>query len=405
MTGDPRSDLFFLPAWPASADAVLWVSLTLVVAALLGEFVYRWLRLPRVVGYAAVGTIISALDLGLSGASLKPGLRSIVDLALALLLFELGSRINLRWLRTNPWLLASSLAEAALTFVAVYFALNAMGADPRAATAIAAIAIGTSPAVVMRVAAEFDASGQVTERMIVLTGLNTFYAVLASKFVFGWLHAEYVGSMVRAFAHPLYLLAGSAIVAALLAFTVSLIARRLDLRNENSTLLLLGMILLALSVTKMANLSTLLVPLLAGVMLRNSSERPWIWPRHFGTAGGALVLMLFVITGSVWSIDTLVTGALFGGVVIVARVAAKLVATTLLAAPSGLAMRQGIALGVTLVPMSGAALVMMTELQNLYPDFASHLTATVFSAIAFLELIGPIAVHLALRWVHEENIR
>ncbi|HLT27605.1 MAG TPA: cation:proton antiporter [Zeimonas sp.] len=405
MTGDPRSDLFFLPAWPPSADAVLWVSLTLVIAALLGEFVYRWLRLPRVVGYAAVGTIVSALDIGLTGPGLKPGLRSIVDLALALLLFELGSRINLRWLRTNPWLLATSLAEALLTFIAVHLALSALGTDPRTATAIAAIAIGTSPAVVMRVAAEFDASGQVTERMIVLTGLNTFYAVLASKFVFGWLHAEYVGSLVRAFAHPLYLLAGSAIVAGLLAFTVSLIARRLDLRNENSTLLLLGMILLALSITKMANLSTLLVPLLAGVMLRNSTERPWIWPRHFGTAGGALVLMLFVITGSVWSVDTLVAGAALGAVAIVARAAAKLVATTLLAAPSGISMRQGLALGITLAPMSGAAIVMMTELQNLYPEFASHLTAAVFSAIAFLELVGPIAVHLALRWVNEENIR
>ncbi len=405
MTGDPRSDLFFLPAWPPSADAVLWVSLTLVIAALLGEFVYRWLRLPRVVGYAAVGTIVSAFDLGLAGTVLKPGLRSIVDLALALLLFELGSRINLRWLRTNPWLLATSLAEATLAFAAVYLALSALGTDARTATAIAAIAIGTSPAVVMRVASEFDASGQVSERMIVLAGLNTFYAVLASKFVFGWLHAEYVGSLVRAFAHPLYLLAGSAIVAALLAFSVSLIARRLDLRNENSTLLLLGMILLALSITKMANLSTLLVPLLAGVMLRNSTERPWIWPRHFGTAGGALVLMLFVITGSVWSVETLVAGAGLGAAVIVARSAAKLAATTLLAAPSGLALRQGVALGITLVPMSGAALVMMTELQNLYPEFASHLTAIVFSAIAFLELIGPIAVHLALRWVNEENVR
>ena len=406
MTGDPRSDLFFLPAWPPSADAVLWVSLTLVLAALLGEAVYRWLRLPRVVGYVAVGTIVSALDVGLlTGATLKPGLRSIVDLALALLLFELGSRINLRWLRTNPGLLASSLAEATLTFVAVYLALSLLGADARTSTAIAAIAIATSPAVVMRVASEFDASGQVTERMILLTGLNTFYAVLASTFVFGWLHAEYVGSLVRAFAHPLYLLAGSAIVAALLAFTVSLIARRLDLRNENSTLLLFGMILLALSVTKMANLSTLLVPLLAGLMLRNSTERPWIWPRHFGTAGGALVLMLFVITGSVWSIDTLVAGAALGTAAIVARALAKLVATTLLAAPSGISLHQGVALGVTLVPMSGAALVMMTELQILYPEFASQLTAIVFSAIAFLELVGPIAVHLALRWVNEENIR
>lgn len=407
MTGDVRSDLFFLPSWPPSPDAVLWVSLTVVIAALIGEFVYRAFRLPRVVGYAAVGTIVSMFGFGLNlaGTTLKPSFRLIVDLALALLLFELGSRINLRWLRTNPWLLATSLAEAVLTFAAVYLALAILGVEARVATAVAAIAIATSPSVVMRVASEFDASGQVTERMILLTGLNTFYAVLASKFVFGWLHAEFVGSMVRSFAHPLYLLAGSAIVAALLAFSVSLIARRLDLRNENSTLLLLGLILLALSITKMANLSTMLVPLLAGTMLRNSTERPWIWPRHFGTAGGALVLMLFVITGSVWSVETLVSGFTIGLAVVLARLAAKMLATTALSRASGISLKQGVALGFTLLPISGVALVLMVELQTLYPEFAWQLTGIVFSAIAILELIGPIVVHAALRYVHEDNIR
>ena len=38
MTGDTRTDLFFLPSWPPTPDAVLWVSLTIVVAALLREF-------------------------------------------------------------------------------------------------------------------------------------------------------------------------------------------------------------------------------------------------------------------------------------------------------------------------------------------------------------------------------
>ena len=30
--------------------------------------------------------------------------------------------------------------------------------------------------------------------------------------------------------------------------------------------------------------------LLAGLLRRNTSERTWVWPRHFGTSGGALVL-------------------------------------------------------------------------------------------------------------------
>lgn len=405
MTVDTRSDLFFLPSWPPSPDAVLWVSLTIVVAGLLGELVFRWVRLPRVVGYAAVGTIMSVFGRGLSGAALEPGLRLIVDLALALLLFELGSRINLRWLRTNPWLLVTSLAEAALSFAAVYLTLTWLGTEPGVAATVAAILIATSPSVVMRVASEFNASGQVTERMLLLTGLNTFYAVLATNFVFGWLHAEYAGSWVRSFAHPLYLLIGSAMVATLLAFCVSLIARRLDLRNENSALLLLGMILLALSITRMANLSSLLMPLLAGVMLKNTTERPWIWPRHFGTAGGALVLLLFVITGSVWSIDALTVGATMGLAVIVARLAAKMLVTSALSRASSISLKQGAALGFALAPVSGAALVLMSDLQVLYPAFAAQPAGIVLSAVAVLELLGPIAVQAALRYVNEDNIR
>ncbi|TXL64331.1 cation:proton antiporter [Zeimonas arvi] len=406
MTGDPRADFFFfLPAWPPAGNAVFWVSLTIVVAGLLGELAFRWLRLPRVVGYAAMGTIVSAFGAGIAGAQMNASLRLIVDLALALLLFEMGCRINLRWLRTNPWLLATSLLESALTFALVLLALTWLGVGMRFALPAAAISMATSPAVVMRVASEMKASGQVTERLVLLSGLNTFYAVLASKFVVGWLHAEYSGSWTAAFAHPLYLLAGSAIVAAILAFAVAQLARRLDLRNENSTLLLLGMILLALAVTKMANLSTLLVPLLAGLILRNTTERPWIWPRHFGTAGGVLVLMLFVITGSVWSAQSLAAGAAAGLVLIVARSVAKIAATVALSGPSGIPVSKGLALGVAMTPVSGAALVMIAELQDLYPEYAAALTGIMFSVIAILELIGPIAVHFALRKVREDNIR
>jgi Kef-type K+ transport system membrane component KefB len=403
MNGLVRSDFFFLPEWPPSGTAVFWVSLTIVLAGLLGELAYRRFSLPRVVGYAGVGTIVSLFGVGL-GTRLDPSLRLIVDLALALLLFEMGSRINLRWLRTNPWLLATSIAEAALTFVAVQLTLVWLGMDTRTAAAAAAISIATSPSVVMRVTSELNASGQVSERLMLLSGLNTLYAVLATNVVLGWLHAEYSGSWATTVAHPLYLLGGSAIVAALLALAVSLLARRLALANENATLLLLGLILLALAITKIANLSTLMVPLLAGLILRNSTERPWIWPRHFGTAGGVLVLLLFVITGAVWSIDLLATGIMLGLALILARVIAKMLVVTALSRPSGISVREGIALGAAMAPMSGAALILMAELQMLYPDFAAALAGAMFSAMAVLELLGPIVVHVALRKVREDNI-
>ena len=144
------------------------------------------------------------------------------------------------------------------------------------------------------------------------------------------------------------------------------IARRLDLRDENAALLLLGLVVLALITAQLLNLSTLLVPLLAGVLLRNTTERPWVWPRHFGTAGGVLVLMLFVIVGSAPTWPAIVAGAAAAGVLLLARAAAKTAVVLLLAYWSGLRPRQALGLSLALMPMSGTALVLLADLQRLH---------------------------------------
>lgn len=115
---------------------------------------------------------------------------------------------------------------------------------------------------------------------------------------------------MRAISQPLWAFGGSALLAAGLAALVAWIARRPDLRDENAALLLLfGLIVLALLMARSLKPSTRPVPLLAGALLRNITERPRVWPRHFGTAGGVLVLILFVIVGSAWSLDAAMAGA------------------------------------------------------------------------------------------------
>ena len=49
-----------------------------------------------------------------------PGLPFLANVALSLILFELGYRIHLRWFRHNPWVLVLGLVESVVTFVVVY---------------------------------------------------------------------------------------------------------------------------------------------------------------------------------------------------------------------------------------------------------------------------------------------
>ena len=383
--------------WPPVPDLLFWVSVTLIGGALLGETAFRWLRLPRIVGYSAAGMAVAAAGFGVVDGRLPGNARLVVDLALALLLFELGSRVSLRWLRANPALLWTSVAESLVSFAAIFSALTWLGLERNVALACAAITACASGEVIGRVATELKSAGQVTERMVVLAALNTLFSVLMLKLIIGWVHLDQRGDWVHGLAQPLYTFGGSVLLALLLAHAVRWVIRGFELRDENSVLLLLGLILLALTAARLLSLSTLLVPLLAGVLLRNASQRPCIWPRHFGTAGGVLVLILFVVLGSTWSVGTLAISAVAALALLAARIAARTLVLVATARIGGLDMRQGLALGMALTPLSATTLVLLADLRVTHPDTASQIAPVVLAAIAIMALAGPVIVQWGLR--------
>lgn len=392
-----------MTAWPfglPAPDAPFFIALLLVVGALAGELIARTSRLPRVVGYTAAGCAAAALGFG-SPVPLAGVARLVVDLALALLLFEIGSRVRLLWLRRNPGLLATSLAESVLGGVAVFLALIALDVSATVASACAVLSIPASAAVAGRVALELGADGQVTQRMALLTALNTLFAVLALTVLKIWWAAGQAPDVLVALGALARSFFGSLLLAVVLTGAVAVAARRLDLRDESSALLVLGLVAMAVATSRWLGLSALLVPLLAGLLLRNVSRRPWGWPRHFGTAGGALVLMLFVVVGSAWSPHVLAIGGIAALVLLVARLLAKAFAVMVLSRWAKTSTRQGLALSITLVPLSATALVMLGELMHSAPALGESVAPIILTAVAILELLGPIAVQLALRMAGE----
>src|SRR5690606_40833898 len=110
-----------------------------------------------------------------------------------------------------------------------------------AATA-AAIAMATSPAVILMVAHDRRAKGPLTERMLTLTALNNVFAFLLITLLFGFVHLEYQGNWVKAIAHPIYMILGS-IGLGYLAFLVAIfLARWLGKREDEQLVLLCGLV-------------------------------------------------------------------------------------------------------------------------------------------------------------------
>ena len=398
-----EAPFFFLPDWPLTLSPLLWIALAVVGAALAGEWVRHNLGLPRITAYPVVGMLVAALAGDRLVAENNEWLHRGLDVALAILLFELGSRVDLRWLRNNRWLLVTSLCESLAAFGAVFVLSRYLGLALEPAVLLAAISMATSPAVVMRVVAESNAQGQVSTRLLVLTALNTIYAVVGVHLALGVLHHNYSDDWLLAITHPLYLLGAGLLVGKLLAATIIGLHRWLKLRDEYASIVLLGLVLMTISLIEALHLPVTLCMLFAGIVLRNGERRAWVFPQHFGSVGGVLVVMLFLVVGMQIKLEHLLTGGILAFALIAVRSLAKLCGVLLLSRPAGISWRQGLLLGLALSPSAGPVMVAAADIGKFYPELQATLVPVAMSAAAIMELAGPIIVALCLRFSGERR--
>jgi Kef-type K+ transport system membrane component KefB len=391
----------FLPQYPFPPNPVLLFGLLLLAGVAGGELVKRVLNLPRIVGYVLIGLLLGASGSNLLDARLVAESWIFVEIALGLVLFELGRRLHFRWLRNDPWLLATGLVESALTFGFLYLVLAYFGVEPIYAAVAAAIGVSTSPAVVLLVAQELKAEGQVTERALNLTALNSVVAFVLTTMLLSWIHHEYRAGWATVALHPVYLLGGSLA----LGFAASVVAiaasRWLGQRAERQFALLLALIVLTIGAARMLELSVLLALLALGVLTRNLDARHDVMTVDLSGVGQLFYVVLFVVSGATLELVELIMGGGLALAYVAARFAGKLIGVMSLAHLSGVRPGAAVMLGVALMPMSGVALAMVHGTADLYPEFGARLAAIVLSAALILELIGPVAVQFALKHAGE----
>jgi hypothetical protein len=396
MTG--LEDLF--PAWPLAPSGLFWIGLALVGAVSCGELARAALRLPRIVGYAVAGLVAGALGRPLIGAGMIEQTQVLIQMALALTLFELGNRLPFGWLRANRRLLLTSGLESLLTWCLTIWALLAIGVAAPVAAGAGAIAVATAPTILLQLKNELRAEGQVTERLLLLGGLNGIYASVLMPLTIGWLEGEY-GHWAVALAYPLYLLAGSAALAWIAGKAGHALYQRMAGDNHYAFLVLVGLILLTLALSNLFKLSVPLTLLLAGAVFKHQDDRPHVWPAHFGSAGSILIVVMIVSLGLPLQLSDWAIGGMAALALVLVRRVAKLAGALALGPLSGLSLRQNTALGLALGPMSGLAWLLMHDAVASLPQAEALLAPIILCSIAIEHIVAPVLVTAALRWVRE----
>ena len=381
---------------PFAADALPWYALLLLVAAIAGELVLRWLHLPRLFGWIATGVLLGPQVSGVLTEGVLDEMRGVLDVAIGVVLFQLGQRVDLGWLRRNPSLLATSVLEASLAFAAMFAVLLLIEVPPLLAALAAAIGIATGPAVVLSLTRELRAQGQVTERMLLLTSLNCVYAFVVVNILLAWLHQEYSNDWLSIFGHPLYLIFGSLVLALGFALATLVLLTLLGRRAEAQFIAVVALVVTAVYAASALKLSSVLVLLGYGVMARAFDVRRRFASLSFGSLGQILLVLLFAITAATLDLNLVPAGALAGAVLVAARYVGKTIGVFALAPASGLSLRKASLVSLTLMPMSGVALILVHDMSALFPGLGSTLTSVVVSAIVMLEVLGPAAAYFAL---------
>ncbi|MCS0631768.1 cation:proton antiporter [Telluria mixta] len=372
----------------------------ITLAWLVGEFGQRWTGLPRISFYGLVGFILAAPQLGVLPLPEGGTTLLLADVGFGLILFELGYRINLRWLRTNPWIGITGLVEAGLTFVGVYLVANAFGAALIDRLMLASLSMATSPATVVRVINEQKSSGQVTERALHLCALNCVLAVFAFNATVGlWIFRTFedVGDALW---NSLVVLGVSAFTGAVFGLVVPGVLRLLGKLAQDATVAFALAVILLVAITYALGLSPVVAALAFGLTARHRRVAFSQAQRNFGALGELLTVVLFVFAASTLDWRRVWAGAALAVALVLVRLIAKTAGVTAFAHLSGISWRKGMLTGVALTPLSVFVILLIEHARHAGVQVVEELRA-VAAVTMLLEVFGPIILQRALVWARE----
>lgn len=391
------AELSFLPTWPLQLNPMVLFGALLLVGLIAGE-VARRARLPTITGFIVIGFLLGPSVSGVFGPEIITGAKPFVEIALALILFQLGRMLDVRAMRHDHALLITSAAECLLSFVLVYLALTwLVGVQPLHAAVIAVIGISASPAVLLVVARDLGASGPMTTRAMNLVALNNVVAFLAYTTLLPFLLADQQSTFEVLVVQPTWQLLMALLLAWALTHMKLRLASIVGHGEAQQFALSLGFIIAALGFATMLEVSMLLTLLALGVLSRNLDRRGALTDVQFGHLASVFFIILFVISGANLHASELATAFWAAIVLVLARFVGKWLGVWGATRVTGGDAVHGRLMGFTLVPMASMAIGLVDLTQRLYPVYAAELAAVILGAIAILETFGPIVTEIALR--------
>ncbi len=379
----------FLPTWPPAFNTMTTFGLLLILGALGGYLAHRFPWLPSITGFMLIGLLFGPSGLALLDARTVAESRILVDIALGLIVYRLGLSLNIALLKERPTLAIAGLAESALTFAVIIGALWIIGFSTVVAALVGAIVVSSSPAVLLHVANEVKAAGDVTNTTKALVGLNNLISFVAFSALLPLAQYSSGKNWSDILLLPTYRFFGSVMLGCAVGVTIYFLTHRTRDAVQYRLAFIIGAVMLTVGLASILNLSALFAPLVLGIVVKNLEQEDLLSQIEFGESFELFFIILFVSTGANLHLHELFALAPAVALLVVARSLAKVGGVVAVAAAAQEPLPTATARGLLLIPMAGLAIGLTQTTAELFPDVAASVAAIVLGAVAVFETIGP----------------
>lgn len=395
-----------LPHWlPIGASqATLNIILLGVIlsASIFADALAHRTRVPRISILMLVGIAIAFVQqvwIGGQNGDVLGGLSEpLIQLALVMVAFLLGSELELRRLRnTGPLILVISLFVIIGGGLLVGAGLLVLGFPLVVAVSLAAISVATDPAAVSESVRERGSAGLVPRILLGIVAIDDAWGIVVfglSMSVLGWV----IGADGHvALMHALWEMGGAILLGVAIGLPAAWLTGRLK-SGEPTQVEAIAIILLLAGFSSLLGVSALLASMIAGSLVANLAYHHTRSFREIEHIEWPFLVFFFVLSGASIDLYRVDDAILLTLAYVLLRLAGRVLGgyfAVMFSPARHEALPRNI--GLALTPQAGVAIGMALLAAERFPEYRDSILPVVVASTIVFELFGPVLVKRVLR--------
>ena len=361
-------------------------------------------KLPRVTLLLIFGIIIGNEVLGLIPEFIINKFELISDMALLMIGFLIGGKINTDFLKkSGKQTLWISIVNAIVTTIIVILGLYFVGIDLELAILLGCMGAATAPAAIVDVILESKYKGKFADLLVSIVALDDAWGLII--FSFGLATVSIIsgnGNEPTLIVTVFKEIGGALLLGILIGFPAAYLTGRIQ-NGQPSLMEALGLVFVLGGIAILFEVSFLIAAITMGFIVTNFAKHH-DYPFHsIEGIEWPFMSIFFVLAGVSLDLSALLEVGFIGAMYILFRIIGKIIGTRIGSECSNSDIITKKWMGAALLPQAGVAIGMALVASNKFPQYSQVILPLIIASTIFFEIIGPILAKKALEKAKSEE--